>query len=197
MVKKKTIKVKKKSRSNGDGAKPKMTIRQSEKSAKQESAPTGSALARKRDGSQDRPPRIHDQPFGARLIPKKTKSKGRPSALSRRYMMERGGSNVPTLNDVRNADSEQLRSLARENGQKTWDKMSGMGMLESASLPSKQSGIVLGAFVGVTWTYDPSFGRGDGYFEGKVIELDDWILVRNTNATFHAPLQYVSVKVLK
>lgn len=57
-----------------------------------------------------------------------------------------------------------------------------------------QYGVVLGDYVVCTWTYDRAYGSGNGYFEGYVIELNDWIKVRdNHGVIFHSPLSMVTL----
>jgi hypothetical protein len=57
------------------------------------------------------------------------------------------------------------------------------------------SGIALGDFVDVTWTYDPAYGNGNGYFEGRVTGLDGWLrAVDSQGVELYMPYSMIKVR---
>jgi hypothetical protein len=76
-----------------------------------------------------------------------------------------------------------------------------LAALRKAKSASRSPGVTLpswlrmGSRVRLSWEYDRAYGDGHATFDGKVIDLDNWIKVRNNDGVLcHMPLSMVKVE---
>jgi len=96
------------------------------------------------------------------------------------------------------APSSTTKISASTTRPKTKSRIAALRESKATALSSPSDGVTLpdwlrvGSYVRLTWDYDPAYGVGEGSFEGRVKELDGWILVWGPGGVqCHMPLSQV------